>query len=348
MLCGKTDPYNKLGSLFVMATSNRVKERIGINAVSRTVEVAWESGWQEYDASNDDAIDGVILLRKGSAQPTDTGGLVFVQVKCGGNGYRQDQKQHPDHLCIALGANYISTHRPRWQRVPGPAVLVFVDDTKNKMNPPAWWVDLRDPATYSMTNAGIILIPKLQRFAHHTKGAFHRLCGSGTHDRRLDVYALNRNETVLPSLGKTESLRDDAWSFYKAWRDDAGSRDNPVLGRILVNRVGWKHITRHGRLPERIVQSWLLLGAAKKLISSSEDVYNLGHAKRTTFEDGNSVIEDYLGLRAIFTFPYRHQSVVQVVLKRSRLVATVNKWQEREKIWFYSVYELRRGTHQAM
>ncbi len=331
-----------------MTTSNRVKERIGINAVSRTVEVAWESGWQEYDASNDDAIDGVILLRKGSAQPTDTGGLVFVQVKCGGNGYRQDQKQHPDHLCIALGANYIATHRARWQRVPGPAVLVFVDDTKDKMNPPAWWVDLRDPAAYSTTNAGIILIPKLQRFAHHTKGAFHRLCGSATHDRRLNVYALNRDETVLPSLGKTESLRDDAWGFYKAWRDDASSRDNPVLGRILVNRVGWKHITRRGRLPERIVQSWLLLGAAKKLISSSEDVYNLGHAKRTTFEDGNSVIEDYLGLRAIFTFPYRHQSVVQVVLKRSHLVAPGNKSQEREKIWFYSVYELRRGIHQAM
>ncbi|WKJ90202.1 DUF4365 domain-containing protein [Methylomonas montana] len=331
-----------------MTTSNRVKERIGINAVSRTVEVAWESGWQEYDAANDDAIDGVILLRKGRINPADTGGLVFVQVKCGGNGYRQDQQQYPNHLCIALGAGYIAKHRERWHRVPGPAVLIFVDDTKDKMNPPAWWVDLRDPTSYSPTNAGIILIPKSQRFAHHTKGTFHRLCGTGTHDRRLESYILTREETVLPRLGKSESLRADAWAFYKAWRDDLNARENPALGRVLVNRVGWKHITRHGRLPERIVQSWLLLGAAKKLVLCSTDVYNLGHAKRITYEDGNSVTEDYLGLRATVTFPYRHHSVVQVVLKRSRLVAPVHNWQEREKIWFYSVYELRRGTLQAM
>ena len=331
-----------------MTTSNRVKERIGINAVSRLVEVAWESGWQEYAASNDDAIDGVILLRRGSVQPTDTGGLVFVQVKCGGNGYRQDQKQHPDHVCIALGADYITAHRQRWERVPGPAVLVFVDDTIDKMNPPAWWVNLRDPSAYSVTNAGVILIPKCQKFAHHTKGEFHRLCGTGTHDRLLENFTLGRDETVLPTLGKSESLRDDAWNFYKAWREDFDARLSPALGPILVNRVGWKHITRRGRLPVRIVQSWLLLGAAKKMITCSESIYDLGHAKRTTDGDGNTVTEDYLGLRAMVAFPYRHQSVIQVVLKRSRLVAPVHKWQEREKIWFYSVYELRRGTLQAV
>lgn len=331
-----------------MTTSNRVKERIGINAVSRLVEVAWESGWQEYAASNDDAIDGAILLRKGRSRPTDTGGVVFVQVKCGGNGYRKDQKQHPDHICIALGAEYIAEHKTRWQRVPGPAVLVFVDDTIDKMNPPAWWVNLRDPTAYSATNAGMILIPKKQKFAHHTKGAFHRLCGTGTHDRRLEVCTLSRHETLIPTLGKSESLRDDAWAFYKAWREDINSRINPSLGQILVNRVGWKHITRRGRLPERIVQSWLLLGAAKQIISCAENIYKLGHAKQTTFADGNTLIEDYLGLCAIVTFPYRHQSVVQVVLKRSRLIAPVEKCKEREKIWFYSVYELRRGTHQAV
>ena len=81
-----------------MITSNKVKERIGINLVATMVEGAWESGWQEYRASNDDAIDGVILLRKGKKQPTDTGGLVFTQVKCGGNGYRKNQKQYPNHI----------------------------------------------------------------------------------------------------------------------------------------------------------------------------------------------------------------------------------------------------------
>lgn len=332
-----------------MTTSNRVKERIGINTISTIVENLWESGWQEYKASNDDAIDGVILLRKGSAKPTDTGGIVFVQVKCGGNsGYRKDQKQHPDHICIALGQTYIAAHRSRWQRMPGPAVLVFVEDTKDELSPPAWWVDLRDPAAYPTTNAGIILIPKSQRFSHHSKGDFHRLCGARTHDRRLEAFSLERCDTLLPTLGKTESLRNDAWNYYKAWRDDSNARKNPVLGEILVNRMGWKHITRRGRLPERIIQSWMLLGAAKKLISSSKEIYNLGHAKVTKFSDGNSVTEDYLGLRANVSFPYRHQSVIQVVLKRNRLVSPQKKSLEREKIWFYSVYELRRGTLQGM
>ena len=327
-----------------MTTSNRVKERIGINAVSRTVEIAWESGWQEYDASNDDAIDGVILLRKGKKRPTDTGGLVFVQVKCGGNGYRQDQKQHPHHVGVALGKDYVDEHFPRWLRVPGPAVLVFVDDRQDPMNPMAWWVDLKSPTTYSDTNRGLLLIPKKQRFTRHSKGDFHKLCGSATSDRQLERFNLTRSESLIPNLGKNESLRNDAWSYYKAWRDDPAACTNPVLGLILVNRVGWKHMTRLGRLPERIVQSWTLLGAARKMLSSSVSVLSLGNATTVAFPDGNSHIVDYLGLRANVTFPQRHQSVVQVVLKRSRLVCPTNPSLEREKIWFYSVYEPRRGT----
>jgi hypothetical protein len=220
-----------------------------------------------------------------------------------------------------------------------------VDDTHDRMNPPAWWVNLRDDAAYSPTNTGVILLPKTQRFAHHTKGDFHRLCGAGAWDRRLESFSLTRDDTLVPKLGKTESLRNDAWEFYKAWRADANACQNPALGSILVNRIGWKHMTRRGRLSERIVQSWTLLGAAKKIVVNSSNVFNLGHAKTTTFPDGNSLTEDYLGLRAVVSFPHRHHSVVQVVLKRSRLLCPASPRDEREKIWFYSVYELRRGTH---
>jgi len=327
-----------------MISSNRVKERIGINTVSRLVEVAWQSGWQEYAASNDDAIDGVILMRKGTAHPTDTGGLVYVQVKCGGNGYRRDQKQYPDHIGVMLGAEYIDSHRPRWQRVPGPAVLVFVDDSRDPMNPPAWWVNLKEGAAYSPTNTGMVLIPKTQRFGHHSKGEFHRLCGAARHDRLLETFTLSRNESLVPTLGKNESLRNDAWAFYKAWRADASTCKNSALGNILVNRIGWKHMTRRDRLPERIVQSWTLLGAAKKIVMSSRNVFNLGHATTVTYDDRNSHTVDYLGLRAMIVFSHRHHSVVQVVLKRSRLVCPIRVQDERQKIWFYSVYELRRGT----
>ena len=324
-------------------TSNRVKERIGINFVAKTVEVDWESGWQEYAAQNDDAIDGVILMRRGTKRPSDTGGVVFVQVKCGGNGYRQDQVQYPNHLCIALGKDYIDAHRPRWMKVPGPATLVFVDDTVSKQQPLAWWADLKASESYSPTNAGVILVPKTQKFAHHTKSEFHRLCGSGPADRPLEKLRLDRLDTLLPKLGKTESLRDDAWAFYKSWRADLSACRHSSLGQVLVNRVGWKHITRRGRLPERIVQSWLLLGAARAMVSNCGKVFNLGHAKYRTLPDGNIKVVDYLGLRATVFFSYRHHSVVQVVLRRSRLLSPLNQQVERQKIWFYSVYELRRG-----
>lgn len=321
-------------------TSNRVKERIGINTISRIVEVDWESGWQEYAATNDDAIDGVILMRRGSKRPTDTGGVVYVQVKCGGDGYRQDQDQYPAHIGVQLGKKYIETHRQRWASVPGPAVLIFVDDTEDRKSPPAWWVNLKAGDSYSPTNAGMILIPKLQRFAHHSKSDFHKLCGPATVDRVLEEIKLCRDDLVLPKLGKGESLRDDAWEYYKKMRDDIGQCINPTLGQILVNRVGWKHMTRRSRLPERIVQSWLLLGAAKAIINECTKVFNLGHASQKVFPDGNANVVDYLGLRANVAFPHRHQSVLQVVLRRSRLITPNYKGQ---KIWFYSVYELRRG-----
>lgn len=279
-------------------------------------------------------------MRRGSKRPIDTGGIVFVQVKCGGNGYRKDQAQYPHHIGIALGAAYIDAHKTRWMRVPGPAVLIFVDDTLNKKTPPAWWTDLKCADSYSPTNGGMILVPKSQRFSHHSKSAFHRLCGTGPSDRQLEEIKIQRRDTLIPQLGKAESLRNDAWSFYKNWRDDPASCINPILGPVLVNRIGWKHMTRRDRLPERIVQSWQLLGAAKAMVSNCKNIITLGHATHHHYPDGNTQVVDYLGLRANMVFPHRHQSILQVVLRRSRLITPTF---ERQKIWFYSVYELRRG-----
>lgn len=324
-------------------TSNRVKERIGINHVSRIVETVWESGWQEYAAMNDDAIDGAIILRRGSKTPRDTGGIVFVQVKCGGNGYRKDQVQHPDHIGVALTSKYVDDHRDRWRRVPGPCVLVFVDETTGSTHPQAWWVDLRQEAAYSSTNAGMLLIPKSQRFGPHTKGDFNKLCGTLPRDREIESLTLNRIDDVKPRLGSSESLRSDAWDFYKNWRGTAGPVENPTLGKVLINRTGWKHITRKGRRAERIIQSWLLLGAAKAIVAKCRLVYMLGRASSETMEDGATRVTDYLGLRARVTFSHRQQSVIQVVLRRQRTIQDTVSVKEKQKIWFYSVYELRRG-----
>lgn len=325
--------------------NNRTKERVGINTVSRIVETDWECGWQEYGAQNDDAVDGIILMRKGSKKQVDTGGVAFVQVKCGGNGYRNDQARYPDHLCIHLGKNYIQKHKERWKRVPGPMVLIFVDDTIDKKLPPAWWVDLRSDNVISPTNEGVILIPKKQRFGHHSKGTFHSLCGPGPSDRELSTIKLEKSHQLPIKLGKNESLRNDAWQFYKQWRNDNDSCIHEKIGRILVNRVGWKHITRVGRSPERIVQSWLLLGAAKEMIKQGATTLYLGHAKTTKLESDATKIVDYLGLKSNIIFPHRHQSVILVVLKRQRILDTDLGQGEKQKIWFYSVYEPRRGMN---
>jgi hypothetical protein len=324
-------------------TSNLVKSRIGINKVSTTVENLWESGWQEYAAQNDDAFDGIIILKRGSKKPAATGGIIFVQVKCGSDGYKKIQKQYPNHIGVALGEEYIDAHIPRWNSAPGPAVLIFVDDETSKTNPNAYWVDLRMDASYSPSNSGMILIPKSQRFSHHSKGDFHRLCGVNPIDRALEEITLSRTDGFIPNLGFKSSLRADAWKFYADWKNSPAIDNNPALGPILVNRVGWDHITRANRLPERVAQSWHLLGAAKKMITSCTNYWTLGNASSKTFSNGSTEVTDYLGLRAKVTFPHRHHSVVQVILRRSRVTATITNEAISQKIWFYSVYELRRG-----
>lgn len=323
--------------------SNSTKSRIGINRVSTVVENLWSCGWQEYAAQNDDAFDGVIIMRRGAAAPAATGGMVYVQVKCGSDGYKKEQKQYPDHIGVALGPEYISKHFPRWCAAPGPAVLVFVDDSVSKERPKAYWVDVRQADAYSPTNKGMVLVPRENRFSHHTKGTFHKLCGSLPADVTFQELSLTRSDSLIPNLGKKGNLRKEAERFYKDWRDASEWDVNPALGPILVNRVGWEHICRAERLPERVSQSWLLLGAARKMISECTAYWTLGNASSRTLQDGSVEVTDYLALRARVFFPHRHHSVVQVVLKRSRLACPVRR-NEREKIWFYSVYELRRGA----
>lgn len=327
--------------------SNQTKSRIGINKVSTVVENLWECGWQEYAAQNDDAFDGVIIMKRGSRHPVATGGMVFVQVKCGSHGYMKLQKQHPEHIGVALGEEYINKHLARWDKAPGPPILIFVDDESSKENPNAYWVDLRLQASFSATNKGLILIPRVNRFAHHSKGDFHRLCGATPSDLDLQEISLVRQDSFIPKIGINSSIKKDAAKFYNAWRFAPGLDINPALGAVIVNRLAWDHMTRAGRLPERITQSWLLLGAARAMIQRCERYWTLGNASSKTFPDNNVEVTDYIGLRAKVNFPHRHSSVVQVVLQRSRLtemnVFSPRNRQVRQKIRFYSVYELRRG-----
>jgi len=320
--------------------SNEQKEAVGIRVVSQFIRESWDCRWQEFNARNDNGVDGIAIMRKSSKE---TGGVVFIQVKCGGDGYRQDQAQHPDKICINLGKKYIDVHKPRWNKTPGPCVIIFVDDTINRRNPPAWWTDLKDSSSYSETNKGMLLIPKNQKFGEHTKGEFHKLCGSAPVDRTLSVITTTIDDIVFNDFNKT--LRCAAREFYVSWSKNYFPTENPKLGKIFINRVGWRHITKNGRKIERIVQSFSLLGVAKKLIEQIDDIDMLGRAKVEQTGNRYTKITDYLGIRANIIFPHRHQSVVQVVLLRSRLINPITGV-VKQKIWFLSVYELRRGVQQ--
>ena len=320
--------------------TNKQKEAVGVRVVSQFIREPWGCGWQELEARNDNAIDGIAIMCKSSKE---TGGLVFIQVKCGGNGYRQDQQQHPDKVCIQLGAKYIDEHKTRWNKTCGPCVIVFVDDAIDKISPPSWWANLKDSATYSTTNKGMLLIPKSQKFGEHTKGEFHKLCGSGPIDKSLPLVKTSIHDLVIPDYKNT--MKNTAREFYVRWSKESFPTDNPTLGQVLVNRVGWRHITNSSRRKERIFQSLCLLGVAKKLIETISDIDMLGRANVKQTGDGCTKITDHLGIRANTVFPHRHQSVIQVVLRRVRLICPTDGL-AYQKVWFLSVYELRRGKQQ--
>lgn len=321
--------------------SNAQKEAVGIRVVATFVREPWDCRWQEFEARNDNGVDGVIIMRRGSKE---TGGLVFVQVKCGGNGYRADQKKHPDRIGVNLGREYLEKHIPRWNSMPGPCVIVFVDDNVDKKDPPAWWGDLKDPSIYSSTNKHLLLLPKAQRFGSHSKGEFHKLCGAGPIDKVLPLVKVECEDLIIPK-GK-ETLLQAARGFYKQWSRVSFPTKNPTLGDVLVNRTGWRHITNQSRLAERQMQSLTLLGVARRMLDELDDIEMLGRARVTDSGEGWKKVVDHLGIRANVLFPHRHQSVVLIVLRRERLISSNAHSKPQQKIWFLSVYELRRGVKQ--
>lgn len=309
-----------------------------MRVVAQILREPWDCKWQEYDARNDNAVDGVCIMRRSGSE---TGGIVFIQVKCGGDGYRKDFAKYPDHIGVNLGVTHIKQHLPRWKRVPGPMVIIFVDDNIDKRDPPAWWADLNDPATFSPTSKGMLLIPKSQRFGPHSKGDFLGLCGNRPSDYQLPTLCTVREDSLNPSAN--QSLHKSAREFYTLWSKTTDTV-HPILGQVLVNREGWRHITRLGRAPERRFQSFTLLGAAKRMIEELDYFDLLGRICKEEMADGTTSLIDFLGIRANVSFPHRQAAVIQVVLKRRRLISKDKPNDQSQKIWFWSVYELRRGN----
>ena len=314
-----------------MKSKTIIKSISGTNKVFEIINDDWGSDWIKFDQENDDGIDGLIQVRKKGEW---TGETIYVQVKSG-NGYVKTFKKRPNLICIQLNESYIESHRPRWNSLKGAVILIFVNDDKK-----CFWVDLKDDSSYTSENKSIILVNKQNRFGAHSKGHFKKISGFFPEDRHIPTVELN-NEN-LSHIKLNQPLNLSVRNFYKEWSNSPKEeRTHKSLGEIIVNRVGWRHISRKQRGINKIFQSWLLLSAAKKIIQEVNVLYE--NRNENTSDDELRINTNY-ALRAKVIFPNRQESIVQVILRGYKRINTTNKTVE-QKTWFYSVYEPRRGIN---
>ncbi|MFK5639499.1 DUF4365 domain-containing protein [Brucella sp. ZJ1_1] len=306
----------------------------GRDQVANLVRSHLHSDWQNIDAENDNGIDGLIFLRHGNAF---LGRLLFVQVKSGPS-FMVDYKKRPnDVIGVRIGEDYISTHRPRWEALPGPVILVYVAEP-DKRSSPIYWQNLRSDESYSSTNKGVVLVPRSQTFGSEAKGALRRLTGSLPDDAPLKQIDLRK---VQHLVNFSVYDRTAAKKFYKEWSRSA-ERYHPELGEIEVTNAGWRHLTRHSRNPENVRNSFQLLEAARQMVIQGAGWRQLGSAKARQRYRTNDIV-DALSLRANILFKSRAVGTVQVILRRTRTICNLTG-STRSRLYFYSVHELRRGN----
>lgn len=317
-----------------MKTSKVIKGISGTLLVNQVVNNDWKSDYQKVDQENDDGIDGIIHIRKKGEL---TGELIYVQVKTG-NGYILETKNRPGIIGILLGEKYISSHKQRWEVLKGAVILIFVDDDGK-----AYWTDLKSMDSYSQDNKSIIKLCSQNRFGSHSKGHFRKIAGFFPEDRALQTVTLTKKDIEYIRIDKP--IKTYSLEFYKKWKDCPNNeRENEVLGVVIINRVGWRHISRKSRGFDKIYQSWMLLSAAKKIVKEVGKYYE--YRRSTTILENNLGyrINSFYSLRAKVIFPNRQETIVQVVIRGYKLFNTDKNFIE-EKNWFYSVYEPRRGIN---
>lgn len=313
------------------------QEKYGLRFIQRIVENGMRSDWQQYPKTNDDGIDGHIIFRK---KGEVSGEIVLVQSKCYSI-HTDGPGKRSDYIGLNIGKKYIQDHLPRWTKMHAPVIIIYTQYLVDDEKAIGWWVDATDERSYSSTELSYVIIPKRQRFKAHSIGDLKKLCGYRHQDYKLPRIVLDRKDISYFKL--SSQIKEAARDFYKNWSNSSlNERTNPNLGEILISRVGWRHITRNERKTERVLQSWQLLGVAKRLINEIEEPEDFGHSREKTENDW-TIVEDYIGLRAFVIFPHRYESSITVVLRRQRKINRINGAVENPKIWFYSVYEARRG-----
>ena len=116
-------------------------------------------------------------------------------------------------------------------------------------------------------------------------------------------------------------------------------RDRPVLlggdgPAVEFNRTGWRHITRPGRPKLTRYQSFVLLGAARKVLESVPVAALKKHRSPTAPE------MDFVSARAAVSFPFRQAAVVKIIL-------SVREDRGIPRYVFHTIYEPRRRSGTA-
>ncbi len=310
-----------------------VASATGLRVARQIVEEHWACKWNIVEQINDNGFDAFAYFqRKGKI----SGNIIFVQVKSGRGYLKEFKEKYQGYFGINLGKDYIESHKPRWLKAPGPAILIYVDPTTDKNTPKAWWIDLKSSGIYANDNSNILLIPLEQYFNGKAKSSVKRL------DRlpfaSVENPHLNIDSRFFNHLRLNAPIKRESKKYYREL--STSTIRSPVLGNVVFSRVGWRHISRSKREISRIINSMSLLPAAKACIEKSRKIDFLGRASKRTVGEWEKV-KDFIGIRTIVEFPFRDSALIQVILLRVRMLH-IKDGSTQTKIWFYSVYEKRR------
>ena len=297
-----------------MGLSTQRQGQIGVNAVEKIVLSDWGARWQPLDAHNDDGVDGLIFLERGQKL---SGQIVFAQVKCVKTKRRED-----GHFAIPIDSKKLARNLDVWRKVVGAAIVILVDPQTLT----ARWVDAK---LDSSTTVSQVLVPEAQLFDAAARSEIGKLCGTLHQDllaQRVHTFADD-----FPHLRASSHLQVSTRSLYKSL-----AQLSPRIGsereRVVFDRDGWRHITRPNRSQLARHQSFVLLGAARKIIETYDKELCILPGSQT--KDGTT---RFFQLDSMVTFPFRQTGLVRLVIQKS-----LTRPLEDAPLKFWTLYEPRR------
>jgi len=327
---------SELSSIIIASENNKERKQIATKFVKNFMEKKFNVLFEEFRYSNKDELDGLIYIRRRNGNLGDK--IHYKLIYDMSLGYDVRLK---NHIRINVDKGQLESCKQKWQHMENPVIVFYV--IKDNKGFTCWWGDLKSEKIFAPDNKNQLLIHKQQKLGIHSFGNIKKLFGYKLVDEDLQTIILDRNDVNYFPISK--SIKSIAREYYKEWSNSPEEeRRNPALGEVIINRVGWRHMTRKSRTCEKIIQSWFLFGAARKMIKEVETFMPLGHNKYVNLSENRVLYKDYVGLKCKVVFPQRFASPIMIVLKRQQVYdSKYGNNLQNKKVWLYSIYESRRG-----